>query len=801
MSKSDLGLAVGATYVDPITGLRLTPLDQGPQAMTVRVEFGTPTGPPQILEQPASQNIQEGRSVTFSIRTAGPDLTFQWQRKRPNETDFSSMSGANQASYTTPTLFNTDDQLAFRCVVTNSQGTVVSALASVSVIRDSLPPVITWYSPKADGETVSGLVVVSFNVNDDNFVDYVELRVDDQKITSTEGNISHQYNFYWPTSGLRAGNHVLTITAYDGAGNWTASKKTVYLITTPTIDSVSPPFALAGAQDDIALTITGAGITLNSHILWNGQPLPAANTSIPSAPNTIKAIVAASLLQSRGAADVVLSNTPEEGGPSSVFKFNIFSENPSPLLFALNPGGAVIGGAEFDLYVFGLNFAPNSVVHWNDTALPTVFDDAQHLHARVSREAIASASAPSISVFTPSPGGGLSNSVQFHVSDSAPFPILNTVSPTQAAVGDSDVVITVSGRNLRSGQTVVWQTTPLKTSFISPSELTAVLPASLMTDPGQYLIKIVDPLIGGLESNALTFTLAPGASKIGSLSVNAIAAGAPETTITIQGKRFENNSVVLVDHQAQPTTVISPTELRVQIHAAALAQPGDASIEVITPTGHNTAGPTLMKQQITKLQVSPADVTVPYGGTQEFLASLIDQAGRPISKDIHIGLTGELKNQSLDTAAVSMKPVVPFNAFSSGASTTDTLKLSTGELRLHPGRYTVVITGTDVAGHHAVGQAQMTVIENTLNTVRVYPNPWRGDRDKTLIFDGLPLGSTLKIFTVSAHSVATLHDNGSGKAIWDLKNGSGESVASGLYLYLITDGQNGKTHGKFAVIR
>jgi hypothetical protein len=85
---------------------------------------------------------------------------------------------------------------------------------------------------------------------------------------------------------------------------------------------------------------------------------------------------------------------------------------------------------------------------------------------------------------------------------------------------------------------------------------------------------------------------------------------------------------------------------------------------------------------------------------------------------------------------------------------------------------------------------------------RVYPNPWRKDKHdgKPVTFLNLPSGSTVKIFSVSGHQVKSL-DGSTGNATWDLMNDSGDKVASGIYVYLITDSQGDKGRGKMAVIR
>lgn len=130
-------------------------------------------------------------------------------------------------------------------------------------------------------------------------------------------------------------------------------------------------------------------------------------------------------------------------------------------------------------------------------------------------------------------------------------------------------------------------------------------------------------------------------------------------------------------------------------------------------------------------------------------------------------------------------------------------QLNLGTQGLQPGRYLISLTAVDTSGQSsAPGQASLILTAaNALSSVRVRPNPFRSSRgDSAVIFDQLPAMSTVKIFTVSGRWVATLAAT-AGSANWDLKNSSGESVASGVYLYVATDGQGETARGKFSVIR
>jgi hypothetical protein len=69
-----------------------------------------------------------------------------------------------------------------------------------------------------------------------------------------------------------------------------------------------------------------------------------------------------------------------------------------------------------------------------------------------------------------------------------------------------------------------------------------------------------------------------------------------------------------------------------------------------------------------------------------------------------------------------------------------------------------------------------------------------------MTFDQLTENSVIKIFTVAGHHLRTLTAP-SGNTTWDLKNSSGDRVASGLYLYHITNNQGQERRGKLALIR
>jgi len=119
------------------------------------------------------------------------------------------------------------------------------------------------------------------------------------------------------------------------------------------------------------------------------------------------------------------------------------------------------------------------------------------------------------------------------------------------------------------------------------------------------------------------------------------------------------------------------------------------------------------------------------------------------------------------------------------------------------GTFNFTVLATNAGGDSGSASVVLTVADSAdLASVRVYPNPWRSDKHlgKSITFDALALNSTVKIFTISGHCIKTLPTSSSSIA-WDLTNDSGDRVASGIYIYLITDSQGDKVKGKVAVIK
>ena len=89
-----------------------------------------------------------------------------------------------------------------------------------------------------------------------------------------------------------------------------------------------------------------------------------------------------------------------------------------------------------------------------------------------------------------------------------------------------------------------------------------------------------------------------------------------------------------------------------------------------------------------------------------------------------------------------------------------------------------------------------------LKHVFAYPNPYRVDSGQTFVtIAGLTKKATVHILDANGRLIRTLEEtDGNGGLQWDMKNETGESVASGIYIFYVT-GNGGTGKGKLAIVK
>jgi phospholipase C len=114
------------------------------------------------------------------------------------------------------------------------------------------------------------------------------------------------------------------------------------------------------------------------------------------------------------------------------------------IAFPLVPSSVVPGSPGFTLTVNGSNFVNGAMVNWNGTALATTFVNSHQVNAMVDAAELATATTAQVSVVNPTPGGGSSQSLGFHVTGSTTSVV---IKKTDISVGSTPLNITTADIN------------------------------------------------------------------------------------------------------------------------------------------------------------------------------------------------------------------------------------------------------------------------------------------------------------------------------------------------------------------
>ena len=224
---------------------------------------------PSITTQPASQTVTAGKTATFSVVATGTaPLSYQWKKNG------SAISGATNASYTTPATASTDNSSTFAVVVTNVAGSITSSSATLTVNPDTTPPTVSITSPAAN-TTVSGTITVTASASDSVGVSSVQLQVDGANVGSPD--TTSPYTFSLDTTALSNASHSLTAVATDTVGNSATSSAVSITVSNQSAGGAQPTYANNGAGCPINTVAGGPTDTVTAYNCPLPNPTGAGN--------------------------------------------------------------------------------------------------------------------------------------------------------------------------------------------------------------------------------------------------------------------------------------------------------------------------------------------------------------------------------------------------------------------------------------------------------------------------------------------------------------------------------------------
>jgi outer membrane protein assembly factor BamB len=267
--------------------------------------------------------------------------------------------------------------------------------------------------------------------------------------------------------------------------------------TAPAITQILPNKAPASSPGAL-LTVNGSGFVPSSVVKWNGIPLVTTYVS----PGQLTALISKSDLSAPFTAPIVVSNAAT-GGPKSNYKYFVVAARPVPTIASLSPVSQILGDPDFTLTIFGAGFSSESVIEWNGTPRATAYLSPTQLSASIGTADLGVAGAVPVSVVDPASRNAPSNVLMFTVSP-PPTPTLARISPVSVTVGSQGFTLVALGTGFGPTSVVEWNGSPLPTTLVSATALTATVTGTQVSALGQADVSVVN---AGIASNLATLAI------------------------------------------------------------------------------------------------------------------------------------------------------------------------------------------------------------------------------------------------------------------------------------------------------
>ncbi|MGD0800267.1 MAG: IPT/TIG domain-containing protein [Terracidiphilus sp.] len=436
----------------------------------------------------------------------------------------------------------------------------VSPLASPQVAAPPAPTV-TSLSPAS---ATAGGAAFTLTINGTNYTSTATANWGSTPLITTYKNATQLTAAVPATLIATDGTASVTVTTDSGT-----TSGTTFTINParPTISSLSPTSVLNGTAA-FTLTINGANFapgTTATVVRWNSTVL--ATTYVSS--TQLTAVVPANLIEYDGTTSI---SVVSKGGISSGVTFTINLSPPT--ITKLTPNDLPSDYGEITLMISGVNFTPNMTVNFGATQIASTTGGTVTIPASLT-------STPGPINVTVTTSAGTSAPSIYTVA--LPLPVVTSISPASVPAGSAQFKITINGTGFILGSFSSLGTPRLATTYVSPTQLTAIVPASLVASAGVVGLLVYTP--GANWSRAITFTIDPSPPTITSLSPNSIANGYTGVMMKVNGTAFTHDATVYWGTTPLDTIYLSSTQLSTCIPPSMTQYPGTGSVTVVNSVG------------------------------------------------------------------------------------------------------------------------------------------------------------------------------------------------------------------------
>ena len=161
-------------------------------------------------------------------------------------------------------------------------------------------------------------------------------------------------------------------------------------------------------------------------------------------------------------------------------------------------------------------------------------------------------------------------------------PWISGISPDTAVAGDGALMLSATGSDFTTSSVVLWNGSPLQTSYVSPTSVQAQVPASLIANVSTANVRVAgDAALNFPSTSSSLFTIAASAPiGVDAVGPTKVTVGERTFTLAVSGQNFRRGAVALWNGSPRPTTWVSTTEVTALISAADVASIGNANVSV-----------------------------------------------------------------------------------------------------------------------------------------------------------------------------------------------------------------------------
>jgi len=377
----------------------------------------------------------------------------------------------------------------------------------------------------------------------------------------------------------------------------------------PTCLTATLPAALLGpfgSTDDISVLNTPPGGGQSKPITFKVAAPPPPNDNFANATN-INPYTFGDVQDSSGATTESMDPTPPcvqqsqgntGGHPNGAY--NSIWYKFTPVVSA--PLNMDTSGSSYDSVLSVWSGSPGSLVNvaCNDDIIPGVNIQSQLANVQLTAGTTYYIMVSSFGPPDPNPialGGRTFFNFSFN-GGLTPAPTITSISPTSANSGDPNFTLTVNGSGFLNGAIVdfnnstTFRGSALATTFVSSTQLTAVVPASAITLPGPFTVNVLNPVPTVGPSNFVNFTVNLGVYPVpvlGFINPTTIIAGSLPFNIIAECRDCASVAVLNFNGVSKPSNVSNsfsfpyPQNVTATISTADISTAGTVQVTLSNP--------------------------------------------------------------------------------------------------------------------------------------------------------------------------------------------------------------------------